>query len=144
MTDPIAELSTPGVSCAFFHGRPYWSPDVRYSVIAQRSGTCCPAPCHARVCFPDSGIHALEVERKRLQTSTQEMQARRNAASKQIGNAKGPRRRCFASFAGSRQSWRRTQGSRSPARPDSRRLAAPVASDTQSAAQQRPDRQQRG
>ena len=38
--------------------------------------------------FPEAEFSALEVERKRLQTSTQEMQARRNAASKQIGNAK--------------------------------------------------------
>ena len=39
--------------------------------------------------FPLAEFSALEVERKHLQTSTQEMQARRNAASKQIGNAKG-------------------------------------------------------
>jgi seryl-tRNA synthetase len=38
--------------------------------------------------FPEAEFSALEVERKRLQTSTQEMQARRNSASKQIGNAK--------------------------------------------------------
>jgi seryl-tRNA synthetase len=38
--------------------------------------------------FPEAEFAALEAERKRLQTSTQEMQARRNAASKQIGNAK--------------------------------------------------------
>jgi len=39
--------------------------------------------------FPLAEFSALEAERKHLQTSTQEMQARRNAASKQIGNAKG-------------------------------------------------------
>jgi seryl-tRNA synthetase len=38
--------------------------------------------------FPEAEFAALDAERKRLQTSTQEMQARRNAASKQIGNAK--------------------------------------------------------
>lgn len=38
--------------------------------------------------FPEAEFSALELERKRLQTSTQEMQARRNAASRQIGNAK--------------------------------------------------------
>ena len=38
--------------------------------------------------FPLAEFSALEAERKNLQTCTQELQARRNAASKQIGNAK--------------------------------------------------------
>jgi seryl-tRNA synthetase len=38
--------------------------------------------------FPMSEFGALEAERKNLQTYTQELQARRNAASRQIGNAK--------------------------------------------------------
>ncbi|SEL58836.1 serine--tRNA ligase [Nitrosovibrio tenuis] len=38
--------------------------------------------------FPMAEFTALEAERKILQTLTQELQARRNAASKQIGNAK--------------------------------------------------------
>jgi seryl-tRNA synthetase len=38
--------------------------------------------------FPKTQFETLEAERKRLQTHTQELQARRNAKSKQIGNAK--------------------------------------------------------
>lgn len=38
--------------------------------------------------FPVAEFTQLEAERKDLQTRTQELQARRNAASKQIGNAK--------------------------------------------------------
>jgi seryl-tRNA synthetase len=38
--------------------------------------------------FPMAEFGALEAERKNLQTYTQELQARRNAASRQIGNAK--------------------------------------------------------
>src|SRR3982751_5025432 len=38
--------------------------------------------------FPITQFETLEAERKRLQTHTQELQARRNAMSKQIGNAK--------------------------------------------------------
>ncbi|MDE2366359.1 MAG: serine--tRNA ligase, partial [Betaproteobacteria bacterium] len=38
--------------------------------------------------FPMAEFTGLEAERKNLQTRTQELQARRNAASKQIGNAK--------------------------------------------------------
>ena len=39
--------------------------------------------------FPVTEFNSLEVERKILQTRTQELQARRNNASRQIGNAKG-------------------------------------------------------
>jgi seryl-tRNA synthetase len=39
--------------------------------------------------FPVTEFNSLEAERKILQTRTQELQARRNDASKQIGNAKG-------------------------------------------------------
>ena len=39
--------------------------------------------------FPVTEFNSLEAERKILQTRTQELQARRNAASRQIGNAKG-------------------------------------------------------
>ncbi|SCX63139.1 serine--tRNA ligase [Nitrosospira sp. Nsp1] len=38
--------------------------------------------------FPTTEFSALEAERKNLQTHTEELQARRNAASRQIGNAK--------------------------------------------------------
>ena len=38
--------------------------------------------------FPTTEFSALEAERKTLQTYTEELQARRNAASRQIGNAK--------------------------------------------------------
>jgi seryl-tRNA synthetase len=38
--------------------------------------------------FPTTEFSALEAERKNLQTYTEELQARRNAASRQIGNAK--------------------------------------------------------
>ena len=38
--------------------------------------------------FPTAEFGALEAERKNLQTYTEELQARRNAASRQIGNAK--------------------------------------------------------
>jgi seryl-tRNA synthetase len=38
--------------------------------------------------FPITEFETLEAERKSLQTHTQELQARRNAVSKQIGNAK--------------------------------------------------------
>src|SRR5688500_14730225 len=38
--------------------------------------------------FPMAEFGILEAERKNLQTHTQELQARRNAASRQIGNAK--------------------------------------------------------
>ncbi|MBA4142574.1 MAG: serine--tRNA ligase [Nitrosospira sp.] len=38
--------------------------------------------------FPMAEFETLEVERKDLQTYTQELQARRNSASRQIGNAK--------------------------------------------------------
>ena len=38
--------------------------------------------------FPVADFNLLEAERKTIQTRTQELQARRNAASKQIGNAK--------------------------------------------------------
>lgn len=38
--------------------------------------------------FPVTEFNALEAQRKTLQTHTQELQARRNAASRQIGNAK--------------------------------------------------------
>jgi seryl-tRNA synthetase len=39
--------------------------------------------------FPVTEFNSLEAERKILQTRTQELQARRNDASRQIGNAKG-------------------------------------------------------
>ncbi|SCY62028.1 serine--tRNA ligase [Nitrosospira sp. Nsp13] len=39
--------------------------------------------------FPVTEFNSLEAERKTLQTHTQELQARRNAVSRQIGNAKG-------------------------------------------------------
>ncbi|ARO86622.1 serine--tRNA ligase [Nitrosospira lacus] len=39
--------------------------------------------------FPAAEFNSLEAERKTLQTRTQELQARRNAVSRQIGNAKG-------------------------------------------------------
>ena len=39
--------------------------------------------------FPITEFNSLEAERKILQTRTQELQARRNNASRQIGNAKG-------------------------------------------------------
>ena len=38
--------------------------------------------------FPVEAFNALETERKKIQTQTQELQARRNTASKQIGQAK--------------------------------------------------------
>ena len=38
--------------------------------------------------FPTAEFSALEAERKNMQTYTEELQARRNAASRQIGNAK--------------------------------------------------------
>lgn len=38
--------------------------------------------------FPTTEFSTLEAERKNLQTYTEELQARRNAASRQIGNAK--------------------------------------------------------
>ena len=38
--------------------------------------------------FPVEAFNALETERKKIQTQTQELQAQRNAASKQIGHAK--------------------------------------------------------
>ena len=43
---------------------------------------------HAAILFPLRNSTSLEAERKNLQTHTQELQARRNAASRQIGNAK--------------------------------------------------------
>ena len=39
--------------------------------------------------FPVDAFNALEAERKTIQTQTQELQAKRNSASKQIGHAKG-------------------------------------------------------
>ncbi|MDQ3185593.1 MAG: serine--tRNA ligase [Pseudomonadota bacterium] len=39
--------------------------------------------------FPVTEFNALEAQRKTLQTHTQELQARRNAVSRQVGNAKG-------------------------------------------------------
>ena len=41
------------------------------------------------VVFDESGFRALEDERKGLQTRTEELQAKRNALSKQVGILKG-------------------------------------------------------
>ena len=41
------------------------------------------------VVFDEAGFRALEDERKVLQTRTEELQARRNALSKQVGILKG-------------------------------------------------------
>ncbi|MDN5935246.1 MAG: serine--tRNA ligase [Nitrosospira sp.] len=49
--------------------------------------------------FPATEFNALESERKTLQTHTQELQARRNTASRQIGNAKGKGRDITAMLA---------------------------------------------
>jgi len=38
--------------------------------------------------FPVEAFNALEAERKKVQTDTQELQAQRNSASKRIGHAK--------------------------------------------------------
>ena len=38
--------------------------------------------------FPADAFNALEADRKKIQTQTQELQAQRNAASKKIGHAK--------------------------------------------------------
>jgi seryl-tRNA synthetase len=47
------------------------------------------ARLHARgFAFPQSDFETLEIERKRVQTSTEDLQARRNALAKQIGAAK--------------------------------------------------------
>jgi seryl-tRNA synthetase len=50
--------------------------------------------------FDEAGFRALEDERKRLQTRTEELQARRNSASKAIGAMKGRGEDTAAAMAG--------------------------------------------
>ena len=48
-----------------------------------------PASPAVASCFDEAGFRALEDERKGLQTRTEELQAKRNALSKQVGIAQG-------------------------------------------------------
>ena len=69
----------------------------------------------------EAHFRALEAERKTVQTRTEELQARRNSLSKQIGMAAGKGEDACADGRG-RQHCRRTQGRRErlkPSRPTS-------------------------
>jgi seryl-tRNA synthetase len=62
---------------------------ARHPAAPQRHRRRGPAPRHARFSTRCGPFQALEAERKQLQTQTEDLQARRNSLSKQIGMLKG-------------------------------------------------------
>ncbi len=83
--------------------------------------------------FPITEFNALEAERKNLQTYTEELQARRNAASRQIGNAKSRGEDVSSILAEVANLGDELKTGGSSATKNSSRVAANIAADSQSA-----------